>query len=96
MKPCKFRALITYVDSLGNEQTFNCGNTQFKTNPEAVDTVVIAENFHFPVCNFDQNDIKATVKLTCSILARETSTYAREMYIDCIYLRPRTTKSEEQ
>ena len=29
---------------------------------------------------------QATVKLTCSILARETSTYAREMYIDCIYL----------
>ena len=96
LKPCKFRATITYVDSLGNEQSFNCGNTQFKTNPEVVDTVVVAENFHFPACNFDQNDIKVTVKLTCSILARETSTYAREMYIDCIYLRPRTTKSEEQ
>lgn len=96
MKPCKFKATINYVDSLGNEQSFNCGNVQFKTNPEKVDTVVVAENFHFPACNFDQNDIKVSVKVTCSILARETSSYSREMYLDCIYLRPRTSKSEQQ
>ena len=96
LKPCKFRATISYVDSLGYPQTFNCGNVQFKTDPERVDTVMLAENFNFPACNFDQNDIKVTVKIQCSILARETSSYAREMYLDCIYLRPRTTKSEEQ
>ena len=57
--------------------------------PLRVDTVVLAEAFQFPACNYDQNDIKVTVKLQCSILARETSRYAREMYLDCIYLRPR-------
>ncbi|MBQ4294546.1 MAG: hypothetical protein II755_03060, partial [Prevotella sp.] len=94
LKPCKFRATINYVDSLGNNQTFNCGNTQFRTNPERVDTIVLAENFHFPACNFDQSDIKVSVRLTCSILARETSSYSREMYLDCIYLRPRPNKQE--
>ncbi len=96
LKPCKFRATINYVDSLGNEQSFNCGNVQFKTDPERVDTILLAENFHFPACNFDQSDIKVSVKVQCSILARETSQYAREMYLDCIYLRPRTSKSEQQ
>jgi hypothetical protein len=95
LKPCKFKATINYVDTLGNAQSFNCNNVQFKTDPEKVDTVVIAEGFHFPVCNYDQSDIKVSVKIQCSILARETSTYNREMYLDCIYLRPRTSKSEE-
>ena len=96
MRPCKFKTTIYYVDTLGVEQSFNCNNVQYKTNPECVDTVVVAENFHFPACNFDQNDIKVSIKLQCSITARETSSYAREMYLDCIYLRPRTPKSEEQ
>ncbi len=95
LRPCKFKATINYVDELGNKKTFNCGNTQFKNDPLKVDTVVLAENFEFPACNFDQQDIKISVQLTCSILPRENSEYNREMYLDCIYLRPRTSKSEE-
>ena len=94
MKPCKFKATINYVDETGAAKTFNCNNTQFQTNPEKVDTVVLAEAFHFPTCNYDQSSIKVSVKIQCSILARETSKFAREMYLDCIYLRPRTSKSE--
>ena len=75
---------------------FNCDNTQFQSDPARVDTVVLAEAFHFPTCNYDQNEVKVTLKLQCSILARETSRFSREMYLDCIYLRPRTSKSEEQ
>jgi hypothetical protein len=89
LKPNKFKATISYVDLEGATQTFNCNNTQFQNDPLRVDTVVLAEAFQFPACNYDQNDIKVTVKLQCSILARETSRYAREMYLDCIYLRPR-------
>ena len=55
---------------------------------------MLAEAFHFPACNYDQNDIKVTVRIQCSITARQTSQYAREMYLDCIYLRPRTDKDE--
>ena len=94
MRPCKFRATINYVDEKGKAQEFNCNKTIFTSDPEKVDTVVLAEYFHFPVCNFDQSDIKLSVKLQCYISSKETSKYAREMYLDCIYLRPRTPKAE--
>ena len=96
LKPNKFKAYINYVDEKGADKTFNCNNTEFTNDPERVDTIVLAENFQFPVCNYDQNDIKVTVRLLCSITARQTASYSREMYLDCIYLRPRTSKSEEQ
>ena len=95
-KPCKFKATINYVDEDNNEQSFNCDNNQFQSDPERVDTILLAEGFHFPVCNYDQRNTKISIKITCSILARETSRYSREMLLDCIYLRPRTSKSVEQ
>ena len=95
-RPCKFKATISYFDEDNVEQSFNCDNIQFQTDPERVDTVVLAEAFHFPVCNYDQRNSKVSVRLTCSILARETSRYSREMLLDCIYLRPRTSKPDEQ
>lgn len=96
VKPNKFRAYINYVDEQGTAQSFNCDNKEFTNNPYRVDTIVLARDFHFPACNYDQSDIKVSVRLLCSITARQTSQYAREMYLDCIYLRPRTSKSEEQ
>ena len=95
-KPCKFKATINYVDENNTPQSFNCGNNQFQSDPARVDTVLLAEAFHFPTCNYDQNEVKVTLKLQCSILARETKNFSREMYLDCIYLRPRTSKSDEQ
>lgn len=94
LRPCKFKATVNYIDEQGIAQSFNCNNTQFQSNPEKVDTVVLAEAFHFPACNYGQTNNKITVKLMCSIIARETSKYAREMYLDCIYLRPRNSKAE--
>lgn len=93
LKPCKFKALINYVDEKGEPQSFNCDNQQFQSDPERVDTIVVAEAFHFPACNYDQSDIKVSIRLQCAILARETSRFAREMYLDCIYLRPRRTNN---
>jgi hypothetical protein len=93
MRKCKFKATINYVDLTGKPQSFNCNNTQFQNNPEKVDTIVLAEAFHLPACNYDQSDIKVSVKLQCSITTRETSSYAREMFLDCIYLRPRSSAS---
>lgn len=94
LRPCKFKATINYFDEKGKSQSFNCDNTQFQTNPERVDTVVLAPAFHFPACNYNQNNSRITVTLQCSIIARETAKFAREMYLDCIYLRPRISKAE--
>ena len=93
-KPCKFKANINYVDEKGAQQTFNCGNTQFKADPARIDTIVLAESFYFPACNYDQTGSKVSVKLQCSILPREQANYSREMYLDCIYLRPRKMNNE--
>lgn len=95
-KPCKFKATINYVDEKGASQSFNCNNTEFETDPARIDTVVLAENFHFPAANYATNDIKVSVKLKCSISTRETASYSREMYLDCIYLRPRKDAVSEE
>ena len=89
LKPCMFQADISYVDEEGNAKLYDCGKTKFNNDPARVDTLVLAENFTFPVCNYDQTNMKFTVKLKCNILARETSRYSREMFLDCIYLRPK-------
>lgn len=90
MKPCSFLATINYVDESGASKQFNCNNQQaFITNPYCVDTVVVAENFHFPTCNYDQSNTKVTLKIQCSVRTMDTSKYSRQMYLDCIYLRPK-------
>ncbi len=105
VKPCKFQAEINYVDENGNAKTFNCDNTKFTNDPTRVDTLLLAENFTFPVCNYygdqlsmfeSQTNMKITVKLKCNILARESNQFSREMFLDCIYLRPRKNQNTEQ
>lgn len=96
LKECKFNAEIIYVDENGVEKTYNCDNTLFSNNPARVDTVVLAENFKFPVCNYDQTNNKIKVKLKCNILPRDSKKYSREMFLDCIYLRPRNNTNTEQ
>lgn len=100
VRPNKFNASINYVDEDGKVQTFACqtadGKKEFQNTTERVDTVLLAKNFKFPTTNYNQNTSKFSIKITCSITARQTSSYSREMYLDCIYLKPRTSKSEEE
>lgn len=95
-KPCKFKATINYVDENGVSKTFNCNNTQFKTDPAKVDTVLIAENFYLPACNYSQPDLKVSVKMQCAITAREQANYSREMYLDCIWFKPKKAAENEE
>ena len=94
-KPCCFQAEINYVDADGSEKTYVGTKEKFTTDPTRVDTIIVAKDFQFPVCNYGQNNNKISVKLKCSILARDTPNFSREMFLDCIYLRPKATKSEE-
>lgn len=96
IKPCMFNAAINYVDEKGNAQVYDCGGVKFSNDPTRVDTLLLAENFVFPVCNYDQQNMKISLTLTCNIRSIETRKYAREMFLDCIYLRPRKTEITEQ
>ena len=97
-RPCKFKASINYLDKKGKMQKYDCvtedGKTEFTSDPLRIDTVLIAKDFKFPVSSYGQSGLRASIKLACSITARQTASYAREMYLDCIYLRPHTSKSE--
>ena len=94
LKSCRINAEIIYIDENGNEKTEKI-NTNFMNDPTRVDTLVIKENFKFPVCNYDQSNDKIKVKLKCNILPGN-KTYSREMFLDCIYLRPRKNTNTEQ
>lgn len=93
-KSCKFKATVNYVDENGEEQAFNCDNTVFQNDPLRVDTVVLAENFVFPTCNYGETNLKVSVNIACFMMARENAQFSREMYLDCIYLRPRKSVKE--
>lgn len=84
-KPNKFTAELTYMDENGEMQTVEF-NDEVKNDGVKVDTVLIGR-FTFPVCNYQQQDATVNLKLKCSIGRRETN-YSREMFLDCIYLKP--------
>lgn len=84
-KPNKFVATLNYVD-LDGEAKKQEYPTEITNNPYVVDTVVIGR-FTFPTCNYQQTDVNVSLQLKCSIGNRQTS-YSREMYLDCIYLKP--------
>lgn len=93
LKKCQFTVELNYVDEKGESQMCDFEKTKFNNDPvKGVDTVWVALDataFTFPVCNYDQTNMKFTLTLKCSVLARESNKYSREMLLDCIYLRPR-------
>ena len=87
-RPCKFKATINYIDEDGKAKTYNCGGKAFTTDPNKVDTIMVAKNFRLPVCNYDRDNEKISITITCDVNAKEATRYNREMYLDCIFLRP--------
>lgn len=84
-RPCKFKATINYIDADGNDAKYDCGT--FTSDPYHVDTIKVA-TFTLPACNYNQSNDKVSLTITCNISARENAQYNREMYLDCIFLRP--------
>ena len=85
-KPNQFKALITYIDTNGREQTIRI-NDKLHNDPYHVDTVNIAR-VTLPVASYAQTTPVLKVQFECSMTSKESATYSREMYLDCIYLRP--------
>ena len=84
-KPNKFKATLTYVDEEGNQKTEKY-NTEMTNSGIRVDSILIGR-FTFPTCNYQQQEATVSLQLQCSITNRQTQ-YSREMFLDCIYLRP--------
>lgn len=84
-KPNKFKATLNYMDETGKPQSIDY-NTEMSNDPYKADTVVVGR-FTFPVCNYQQQDATVSLEIQCSITRRQTN-YSREMFLDCIYLKP--------
>lgn len=88
-KPNQFKATVYYQDENGREQSIKSDNSnKFHNDPYVVDTVKLA-TVTLPVCAYQQSNAVMKVELECSMTSKETS-YSREMFLDCIYLRPST------
>lgn len=95
-KPNKFKATLFYMDENGEEQSV-AFDEELMSDGRCVDTVKIA-TFTFPVCNYQQQDATVRLQLECSINSKkpaEVKAYSREMFLDCIYLKPVSDGGEE-
>lgn len=90
-KPNKFTATLYYVDEKGAKKSINFNDEVISSGTD-IDTLKIAR-FTFPTCNYQQQDATVSLDIKCKITSRQTQ-YSREMYLDCIYLRPVTEDTE--
>lgn len=87
-RPYKFKASMNYVDEKGLTKTNTFGSLAFSNNAYKMDTVCLAKGFKFPTCNLGQDLVTVSLKIQCFITSKETATFSREMFFDCIYLKP--------
>lgn len=87
--PYKYKVRIHYIDENGNSRTDDLGGKEFITDASKVDTMVVADGFKFPACNYNQQNEKITVDVICSITSRQNKQYTRDMFLDAIFLRPK-------
>lgn len=89
--PCVFRTALYYVDAKGVAKNKAGVGTAglFYTKPYKLDTVVVEAGFKFPTCNLNQDVTTVSLKITGFVQSSGQNKYNREMYIDCVYLKPR-------
>ena len=92
-KPNKFKATLNYMDENGEQQSI-AFNKEISNNAYKVDSVLIGQ-FTFPVCNYQQQEATVSLQLQCSITNRQTN-FSREMFLDCIYLKPVSEAEESE
>ena len=92
----KFNAFLTYNQANGTTPTiFQCktipgGSTIFMNKTNKVDTVLLT-TVTLPSCNYKQNKVTVTLRLKSIVTQKEINakTFTNQMYIDCLYLKPR-------
>lgn len=86
-KPTRFKATINYIDENGEPASKECGS--FDTSKNRTDTIVVAEDFKFPVSNYNQNNDFVSLTLQSNVTQKQVSSFDRRMYLDCIFLAPK-------
>jgi hypothetical protein len=90
LKPCRVYFNMSYLDRTGKFITdrFPASGT-VDTNPYAMDTVLIASDFKFPVANYGEEITTVTLKVLSNVARSETTIFSRELMLDCILFEPK-------
>ncbi|MCM1107754.1 MAG: fasciclin domain-containing protein [Clostridium sp.] len=60
----------------------------YVTEPDVMDTVLVAKNIKFPVTNIGDNDTEVKLQLRSNVSQSDQTKYSRNMRVDCFLLRP--------
>jgi uncharacterized surface protein with fasciclin (FAS1) repeats len=96
LKACKVYFNLSYMDNAGKIVTDRfpaSGNVE--TNPNAIDTLLVVEDFKFPVANYGESDATGeplttvSLKVISNVARSETTEFSRVLLLDCILLEPK-------
>lgn len=96
LKPCKVYFNLSYLNNSGNtiiDRFPASGDIQ--TDPNIIDTVLVASNFKFPVANYGESKdngeqlTTVTLKVLSNVARTETTNFSRQLLLDCILLDPK-------
>jgi len=90
LKPCKVNFQLTYLKETGGFalQTYDNGGQSFVTDKANMSKVLVASNFTFPYCNYEQEIVNVKLKVISNVPQNQTTLFTRELLIDCIILEP--------
>jgi uncharacterized surface protein with fasciclin (FAS1) repeats len=95
-KPCRVYFNLSYLDRSGNIVVDRFPETgTVDTNPNLIDTVLVASDFKFPVANYEERMpdgeliTTVTLKIISNVARSETTNFSRMLLLDCILLEPK-------
>ncbi len=90
MKPCKVYFNMSYINRSGKIENSRFPETgNIETNPNVIDTILVAPDFEFPTTNYGEKETTVLLKVLSSVSRSETTNYSRELLLDCILLKPK-------
>lgn len=90
-KACRVTFELTDNNRDRAERTLIVDNVEIPG--DKIDTIWVTKGHTFPYCDYypnqsDATESKVTLKMTNEVRRNETATHTRDMYIDCIVLKP--------
>jgi hypothetical protein len=89
MKANKVFFRLNYIDATGTPKMSQYPETgAFETNPNVMDTMLVAQDFKFPAANYGEETTTVKLQVLSRVSSNETVTFSRELLLDCILLVP--------
>jgi hypothetical protein len=80
---------LNYIDGTGAAKISQYPESgAFETNPNVMDTMLVVQDFKFPVANYGEETATVKLQILSRVASNETATFSRELLLDCILLEP--------